>query len=195
VGNPWALAGCASAGTRATGAWCACGLMRVISLSESRPAPSEHGRRLIMRLKSSFCKGAFTYCAINDHASQHSSLNPARGTHTLCLSARYAPPRGHARPAIDRYRYTKSFNISVRYTRDHPLVLRRDSRPLLATNAAEPLTRTQCATRFGVSARFGKYSTCMHFAFWQVQYAFWPVLVDCMQMHGTRGKGHGTCMA
>jgi len=28
----------------------------------------------------------------------------------------------------------------------------------------EPLTRTQCATRFGVSARFGKYSS-MHFAF------------------------------
>ena len=54
----------------------------------------------------------------------------------------------------------------------------------------EPLTRTQCATRFGVSARFGKYSTCMHFAFWQVQYAFWPVLVDCMQMHGTRGTAH-----
>jgi hypothetical protein len=41
----------------------------------------------------------------------------------------------------------------------------------------------------GVSARFGKYS--MHFAFWQVQqYAFWPVLVDCMQMHGTRGTAH-----
>ena len=74
----WALAGCASAGTRATGAWCACGLMRVISLSETRPAPSEHGRRLIRRLKSSFCKGAFTYCAIRmiTHKRITQALNP-----------------------------------------------------------------------------------------------------------------------
>lgn len=45
--DPWALARVVLLRGRATGAWCACGLMRVISLSESRPAPSEHGRRLI----------------------------------------------------------------------------------------------------------------------------------------------------
>jgi hypothetical protein len=47
LADPWALARVVLLRGRATGAWCACGLMRVISLSESRPAPSEHGRRLI----------------------------------------------------------------------------------------------------------------------------------------------------
>jgi hypothetical protein len=135
--DPWALARVVLLRGRATGAWW---LVRVRSdacdFVIRVPPCAQRARtsldiRLIKRLKSSFCKGAFTIiCAINDHAS---TLNPVPRTQTsLCLSARYALT---PRRAVTRV--PSSIDIDIPGTLRLFFVGTRDK------NAAEPLYMIQ----------------------------------------------------
>ena len=115
---------------------------------------------------------------------QHSS-NPVPRTQTsLCLSARYALT---PRRAVTRV--PSSIDIDIPGTLRLFFVGTRDknaAEPLYDCRAADQDTMRDALWRFCPIWQVQQYAFC----FWQVQYAFWPVLVDCMQMHGTRGTAH-----